>query len=236
MSGWIKLHRGLKTKALWDFLTADQFKVFIHLLLSVNWETKVWLWKGRQYTCQPGQLVTSLPSLAQQTNSTVQTVRSALAKMKKLGILTDESIRQGRLITLTNWGSYQSDESTDESTATKDVKEIKNKKEEGGVTATPTTERPAGEKRKRAYRLPEDWQPDDKLLAWASEKHPHIDCVLQTERFKNHHISKGTRYINWGMTWQNWVMGAFISSAHNQKPFASRLPVKTFTQSGIIEL
>lgn len=62
----------------------------------------------------------------------------------------------------------------------------------------------------------EDWKPSDTLLQWASMKYPLVDVAEETERFIRHHISKGTKFANIGMAWQNWISGKFIG----------RVPVK----------
>lgn len=54
--------------------------------------------------------------------------------------------------------------------------------------------------------LPEDWDPDVKLLAWAQANHPTVDIEYQTTRFKNHFIGSGVKKLDWGRTWQNWIM------------------------------
>ena len=105
--GWIKLHRCLLDKAAWKICTDGQKAVLITILLLANREPQNWLWKGDLYECQAGQLITSLPALAKASGASVQTVRSALAKLEKAGFLTSESSPEGRLITVTNWVDYQ---------------------------------------------------------------------------------------------------------------------------------
>ena len=105
--GWIKLHRCLLDKAAWKLCNEGQKVVLITILMLANREPKRWLWNGEPYECQAGQLITSLPSLADESGVSVQTVRSAITKLEKLGFLTSESGKNGRLITITNWSTYQ---------------------------------------------------------------------------------------------------------------------------------
>ena len=118
--GWIKLHREIKNKVIWNSATPEQFKIFIALLLMVNHYPNDWEYQGKKFRCEPGQMITSLPSIMKTCGPgiTIQKVRTALKKFKEWGILTDESTRQGRLITLVNWALYQANEKklTDELT------------------------------------------------------------------------------------------------------------------------
>lgn len=110
--GWIKLHRELQNKALWSCSTPVQRSIFITILLNVNHEEKEWEWKGEKFMCKPGQMITSLSSLAQKSGDgvSVQNVRTALTKFEKFGFLTNDSTKTGRLITVVNWGIYQKDD------------------------------------------------------------------------------------------------------------------------------
>ena len=87
-SGWIKLHRELLDKAIWSCSTPEQKVVLITLLLNVNYESKQWEWKGQKYECRPGQLITSIDSLAHLCgcNISSKNVRTALKKFEKYGM------------------------------------------------------------------------------------------------------------------------------------------------------
>lgn len=87
--------------------------VFIHCLLKANWRDEQW--KG--YECKRGQLITSLPSLAQQTGFSVQNVRTALNHLKSTGELTDWHDSKIRIITVCNYDKYQSGQQTDQHSA-----------------------------------------------------------------------------------------------------------------------
>lgn len=110
MSGWIKLHRDLLKKAIWQCSTSVQKAILITILLNVNHEPKEWEWQGQKFICQPGQMITSLSSLAQKSGDdvSVQNVRTALDKFSKHGFLINQSTNTGRLITVVNWAFYQS--------------------------------------------------------------------------------------------------------------------------------
>jgi len=107
--GWLKLHRILKDKPIWKTSRPEQQSVLITLLMMVNYEEKEWEWKGEKYSVKPGQVVTSLASLAKECGDyiSVQNVRTALKRFEKYGFLTNESTMRNRLITITNWEVYQ---------------------------------------------------------------------------------------------------------------------------------
>ncbi|MCG7344771.1 hypothetical protein MHZ92_11540 [Sporosarcina sp. ACRSL] len=107
--GWLKLHRGLKDKPIWRRSTPEQQVILITLLMMARFEEREWEWKGERYTLQPGQILTSLAKLAEESGEyiSVQNVRTALKRFEKFGFLTNESTKANRLITLTNWAFYQ---------------------------------------------------------------------------------------------------------------------------------
>lgn len=108
-TGWVKLYRELKSKSIWQSSTPAQKVVLITILMTANHEENEWEWKGQQCRCKAGQLITSLQSLADECGKgvNIQSVRSSLARFEKLGFLTNESTKAGRLITIINWDKYQ---------------------------------------------------------------------------------------------------------------------------------
>lgn len=106
-NGWIKLHRCLLDKAVWQCLTEGQRVVMITILLLADREERHWMWQGNKYDLKPGQFVTSLESLSRKARVSVQTVRGALKNLKKLGFATYETTNRNTLITVLNWDIYQ---------------------------------------------------------------------------------------------------------------------------------
>lgn len=111
--GWVKLYRELKSKSIWQLSSAPQKVVLITILLLANHEENKWEWGGRQYSCKPGQMITSLSSLTEECGEgvSIRNVRTALERFEKLGFLTNETTKTGRLITVVNWGLYQGSDS-----------------------------------------------------------------------------------------------------------------------------
>jgi hypothetical protein len=107
-SGWIKLHRSILDDPVWTTAKPEQKVVLITILVLANHEPRQWTWKGEKFEVRPGQLVTSLSSLAKTAGVSVQSVRSAIARFEKLDFLTNESTKTGRLISIRKWDIYQS--------------------------------------------------------------------------------------------------------------------------------
>lgn len=107
--GWVKLYRELKSKSIWQLSSPEQKTVLITILMCVNHEENKWEWQGKQFACKPGQMITSLSSLKKECGDGISTqnVRTSLDRFEKLGFLTNESTKTGRLITIVNWGIYQ---------------------------------------------------------------------------------------------------------------------------------
>lgn len=150
--GWVKLYRELKSKSIWQLSSPEQKVVLITILLLANHEENKWEWKGEQFVCKPGQLITSLNSLVRECGDgvSIRNVRTALERFEKLGFLTNSSTKTGRLITILNWEKYQgrdyvSDKGSDkeptksrqrpdkEPTTNKNDKEYKNDKEVNNI-------------------------------------------------------------------------------------------------------
>lgn len=107
--GYVKLHRELASKPIWLKSTAEQKVILITLLMMANFKSNQWEWSGEKFEVLPGQFVTSLDSIAKEcgTGISIQNVRTALVRFEKLDFLTNESTKNGRLITIANWSLYQ---------------------------------------------------------------------------------------------------------------------------------
>ena len=137
--GFIKLHRKLVE---WEWYSdVSVCRVFIHLLITANFEDKNW----RGLNIKRGQQVSSYDNLAKATNLSKQQIRTALTKLKSTHELTITSTSHYTIFTLTNYTLYQdrkNDSNTPSthgatneqqtsnipSTTTKEIKEIKEDK------------------------------------------------------------------------------------------------------------
>jgi hypothetical protein len=123
MPGYIKLHRELIKKPIWLNSSPEQKSILIAILLSVNFVEKDWEWKGEKYSVLPGQMITSLDSIKKKCGKgiSIQNIRTSLKRFGKLGFLTDETTKTGRLIIVVNWGSYQIKEKDTNKDTNKDL-------------------------------------------------------------------------------------------------------------------
>ena len=65
--------------------------------------------------------------------------------------------------------------------------------------------------RKRATRIPEDFQATDAMKQWAITKAPNADIGLETEKFINYWTAKSGKEatkLDWAATWRNWMLNA----------------------------
>ncbi len=107
--GFVKIYRTLLDDALWQICSPEQKVIMITLLLKANYQTKEWGWNGNKFKVEPGELITSLESIKKDCGKKIslQNIRSALAKFKKYGFLTEEVTKVNRKISILNWEKYQ---------------------------------------------------------------------------------------------------------------------------------
>lgn len=132
---YIKLHRKFLN---WGWYDTDTTKMlFIHLLLIASWKESTW----HGITLKPGELIRTNENLAKELNKSVQQIRTAISNLRTTEEITVRFERGNRIITIKNWGLYQSNnsrstatptgeqqQSNSRSTAYKEYKEIKNSK------------------------------------------------------------------------------------------------------------
>ena len=99
---YIKLHRKFRE---WGWYSDPITKaVFLEILLTANWKDGEYL--GRKV--KAGQAVVGINSLANTLGLTVQNVRTALKHLESTGEITRESTNKFTVVTIVNWGVYQS--------------------------------------------------------------------------------------------------------------------------------
>lgn len=104
--GYVRVYRSLLD---WEWYDDDAcVRVMLHLLLTVNWETK--RWHGQDVL--PGQLITSMDSLAKELGMTRSSVRRVFDKLKSTGEVTTETNNHWTTVTVANWGEYQEQQPT----------------------------------------------------------------------------------------------------------------------------
>ena len=189
--GWVKLYRELKSKSIWQLSSPEQKVVLITILLLANHEENKWEWKGEQFACKPGQLITSLNSLVRECGEgvTIQNVRTALDRFEKLGFLTNISTKTGRLITVVNWEKYQGrdyigDKLSENSQQSKSITKVLNSEKSTNELTKPLTK----------YEEPEN---AEKSRDSAYEK---FDTNKDTNKDSNKELTKSQQRANKELT------------------------------------
>ena len=79
----------------------------------------------------------------------------------------------------------------------------------------------------RSAPIPEDWRPSEKALAHARERYPSMPIDIEIEKFRDYHLSKGTKRSNWDASWRTWCIngnayanGAWAAQASMSAPAA----------------
>lgn len=126
--GWIKSYRSILEWEWWgDHNTTI---LWIYILHAVNYETRYW----RGIKIDPGELITSIASLAAKTRLSQRSIRTSLDKLQTTGELTIKTTNKYTLVTVRKWQDFQGEttsksptEVTRETTTTKEVKKERNK-------------------------------------------------------------------------------------------------------------
>lgn len=102
MNGYIKLFRKMLD---WEWMDDPvTVQVFVYCLLRANFETQ--RWHGE--VLKPGQFVTSYAHMAKDLGITKSQLRTALKHLKLTQEITQSVTQHATLITIANWGLYQS--------------------------------------------------------------------------------------------------------------------------------
>ena len=90
-------------------LTASQRDVFWVCLLMANHKTTEWVWRDVAFKCKPGQFVTSLAKIKKLAapDTSIRNIRTAFEVLEREAFLTSQATKDGRVITITNWDTYQ---------------------------------------------------------------------------------------------------------------------------------
>lgn len=204
--------RGIFENSIWQDPAA--FRLFIYLIGKAAFKDH----KTGEVEIKRGQYLRSYRRVQEdllyfenhsEKRYSLCTIKRCIETLKRDGRITAEETKLGTLYTVVNYESYQvfpgqqekehrtlteQRQNTDRTIRTKQTKQVNN---------PPVS--PQGGKTKKAFRLPEDWEPTPELLAWAKAKHPTVNTETQTELFKNHFLANGKTMVDWSRAWQNWI-------------------------------
>ena len=129
--GWVKLHRQFKD---WKWYNkSEMVHLFIHCLIKANF--KDGSFQGIE--CKKGSFITSLKHLSDETNISIQTIRTCLKKLRLTKEIEVKSTNKLTQITICNYDSYQEEEvltnkqlTNNQQTTNKQLTTIEERKEE----------------------------------------------------------------------------------------------------------
>jgi hypothetical protein len=134
-AGWIKIHRKI-TKWEW-YDDGNTFRLFIHLLLTANYESKKW----HGIAVNRGELITSIRNLAKTLKLSEQKIKTSINKLKSTHEITGKSTNKYTIITICNYDSYQSLENQNNTqNNTQNNNQITNKQQTNNKQITTTKE------------------------------------------------------------------------------------------------
>lgn len=130
-TGWIKLHRSILNWEWGD--DPKSFKLFLWLMIHVNYEPKKW----HGMVIQPGEIVTSLDNISDATKLTKREIRTRLDNFEKTGEIAKQTTNKFTKITLSNWSKFQGSDEDDEN----DLFKMTNKRHSNDIQMALTKER-----------------------------------------------------------------------------------------------
>jgi len=222
MSGTFNVSRDLWDDAAFRDEPFSEREAWLWLLSEASWKPR----ERRVGSCvvalDRGQLAHSTRFMAERWKWTHAKVRRFLERIENLSLVRRETGTGVSVVTICKYDQYQAvprDAGTApaqhrHSTGTNEKKgEIR---EEGNTQETNVSCERA---RKRATRLPEDWQLPRDWGVWAlNEGWPESAIRHEAETFKDYWISAGgqkARKVDWFATWRNWMRRVPKQEKHN---------------------
>ena len=201
--GFIKLHRKM-TKWGW-YHDANTFRLFVHLLLTANYEPRVF--EGR--IIERGQRAASIAGLSKETKISVRSIRTSLEHLKSTNEVTTETTPKFTIITIKNYDLYQqptneltNDRQTTDKRLTNDRQQWKKEKERKRKIKK---DKEVGEAHARtAHGEFQNVFLSDDELANLQARYPH-HYEAKIERMSRYQESKGKKYYNQYATLLDWL-------------------------------
>jgi len=225
---FIKLHRKMLKWEWYDNI--NTCRLFLHCLLKANWQpTK---WQGIEL--QPGQFITSLTKLSDETSLTIRQVRDSLNRLISTGELTSKTTNKYRVITINNWEDYQGyDKQTDKQMTSKTS--VKGQTNDKQMTGKPTTDKEYKEKE-------EEKEYKDKKHIYGEYNHVRLtdkerdklfndygeDESLKAIKYLDEYIEmKGYKAKNHNLALRKWVFDAVREERRKRGETGFQRPTRT---------
>ena len=189
----------------WEWYDDNNTKIlFLHCLLKANWKEARW----HGVEIHPGQFITSLSTLAEETHLSVRQVRVALDHLILTGEVTSKSQSKYRVITVNNWCCYQGNDKVSDNQVTskrqsddkqvttdKEYKEIKEYKELKNIKEKPI---------RHKYGQYQNVLLSDEDMTKLKTEFPN-DYQERIERVSEYCKSKGKSYSDYLATIRSWA-------------------------------
>ena len=139
--GWVKLPRALLDDPIL-MKDRDHLAIYVYLLLVATHKTRDALFKGRRKTLNPGQLITGRKRISKELKISESKVQRVLKCFENDYQIEQLTTSECRLITITNWDSYQRFDQliNDERTPSKHLSNTKQELNNSNNVKEPTLE------------------------------------------------------------------------------------------------
>ena len=146
----------------------------------------------------------SINTIAKQNQEGKDAIRSAVQELEKHGYLYRTQVNEGGRFGESIWVTQDpadlpmadnpmTENPTTKNNNIKEEQDIKNNERTGRLIA------------KKASRLPDDWQPSERLMGMFQTKWPSLDPNLHIENFKLYWKAAGRPMKDWDAAFQKWM-------------------------------
>ncbi len=162
-------------------------------------------------TLKRGELVASMRTLGDRWKWPKDNVQRFINALKtKTAIETVSETPDGTVYRIVNYDTYAVSANGDrdserDSDSDRSATEARQEQEQKHLRRTDLPQ-------KRKHRLPDDWVPSDSHRERAARDHLNLDG--QAEKFRNHHLAKGTVMLDWDRAFFTWL-GNSVDFARN---------------------
>lgn len=157
---FIKLSRKILK---WEWYNdLNTFKLFVHLLLTVNVKDKKW----QGITIKRGEIITSVSALAKETGLSVSRVRTSLRHLQSTNEITVNTTAKYTVIKVTLYNEYQNNQKNDK-VIDKVIDKVKNS--EKSVMTRLSNNKYQSDDKQIANNLTNKSQSDDKVMTTTKE-------------------------------------------------------------------